>query len=223
MLMDVPMNKVLRPVFFNQPAEAYKPFVTGIFRIMNMPRRRVGNHNIDTSTPPKCRPQAADNGSHLRLCILVRPAIVPLASFQAEKAYPHVADHPAVHIAATLWWRFLIANVVVAAHIIKGSAKSMCQSGKVCRWQIAAGNDDIDLLAAFAALWLINFRRNDIRYRQNVYASSLLHATSCRPMHGFTKKRIVVFSWRPCMSHGSVSSPGGTRYCSDPKDSFPQQ
>jgi len=49
--MNVSMDKIAWGVVVNKPLINLKPFMTLIFRIMNMPRRGMGNNNIDASLP----------------------------------------------------------------------------------------------------------------------------------------------------------------------------
>jgi hypothetical protein len=50
--MDVPMNEVGRRIAVYEPPEAFEPPVTSIFRIVNMPWGRMGNHNVNPALVP---------------------------------------------------------------------------------------------------------------------------------------------------------------------------
>jgi hypothetical protein len=139
------MNEIRRLVLFNQSAKAFKPLVTGVFGIVDMPRGRMGNHHINPSPPPEDRSKPANDGTHLPLLVLAGTAIVPARSLQAENIYSVFFYQPAVQI-ATACRRFLvITNVMVAADVIKGGVKGMGQTGKVFRWKVATGNNQVDI------------------------------------------------------------------------------
>jgi hypothetical protein len=119
--------------------------MAGIFRIVDMSRRRMGNNYINASPPPECRSKPAYDGTHLPLVILVGTAIVPERSLQAQNVDSPVFYQHAVQITATFWWFFVITNVMVAAHVIKGSFKGMDQTGKVFRRKVATGKNQVDI------------------------------------------------------------------------------
>ena len=154
-LMDMPMDKIRRLIFFNQPAEALKSFVTGIFRIMNVPRRCMGNHHIDPSSPPKRRSESTDDRTHLSFCILIRSAIVPVRTLQTENVYAFIIHQSGVQIKPALRPRLFIPNIMVATYIIKGHIKIVNQTGKVFRWQVTTGDDQIDFVPQFSVNTLI--------------------------------------------------------------------
>ena len=151
----MPVDKISRLIFFNQPAEAFESFVTGIFGIMNVPRRCMGNHDIDPSPPPKYRSESANDGTHLPFCILKRLTIVPVRPLQPENVYAPFIHQSAVQIKPALRPRLFKTNVMVAAYIIKGHIKSVNQTGKVFRRQVTTGDNQIDLLFRFSANMLI--------------------------------------------------------------------
>ena len=83
-LVDVPMNKIFRLVFFNQPLKTLKAPVAGVFRIMNMPWWGMSHHHINPFLPPEFGPQPADHGPHLILGVLIRSPIVPMRTLQTK-------------------------------------------------------------------------------------------------------------------------------------------
>lgn len=146
----MPMDKIRRLIFFNQPAEAFKSFMTGIFRIMNVPRRCMGNHHIDPASPPQRRPESTDEGTHLPFGILIRSAIVPVRPLQTENIYALVIHQSAVQIETALRPGLFIANIMVATYIIKGHIKIVNQTRKVFRWQVTTGDNQIDFFFQFS-------------------------------------------------------------------------
>ncbi len=143
--MDVPMDEITRLILINQPAEAFKPFVTWIFRIVDMSRRSVGKNNINAAPPPDCRPKPTDNRAHLPLCVLIRAAIVPVRSLQTKNIYSSNFYQPAVQVITTFRRLVFITNIMVALHIVKGGFKIMKQTGKVFRGQITTGNNEVNV------------------------------------------------------------------------------
>ena len=96
--MDVTVNKILWLILLNQPMIALKSPVAGIFRIMNMPGRGMGDYQVDTSPPPELGTQPAYDGPHLGLGVLIRPAIVPMRTFQPNDFEPFEGNEPGVQV-----------------------------------------------------------------------------------------------------------------------------
>jgi len=143
--MDVPMDEITWLILINKPPEAFKPFVTWVFSIVDMSGRSVGKNNINAALPPDCRPKPTDNRAHLPLCVLVRAAIVPVRSLQTKNIYSFDLYQPAVQVITTFRLLIFITNIMVTLHIVKGCFKIMKQTGKVFRGQIATGNNEVNV------------------------------------------------------------------------------
>jgi hypothetical protein len=50
-----------------------------------------------------------------------------------------------VKIATACRRLLFITNVMVAAYVVKGGIKGMGQTGKVFRWKVATGNNQVDI------------------------------------------------------------------------------
>ena len=140
------MNQIGWVVLFNQPAIAFKPLVTGVFRIVDVSWRRMGNHHLNTSPPPDHRSKPAQDRTHSPFLVLDGAAIVPARPLQPEKIYPPEFYQPAVQIATACRRLFIITYVMVAAHIIKWGFKRIDQTGKVFRRKVATGKDQVNIL-----------------------------------------------------------------------------
>ena len=143
--MDVPMNEITWLILINQAAEAFKPFVTWVFSIVDMSGRSVSKNNINAALPPDCRPKPTDNRAHLPLCVLIRAAIVPVRSLQTKNIYSSNLYQPAVQVIAAFRRLIFITNIMVALHIVKGGFKKMKQTGKVFRGKITTGNNEVNV------------------------------------------------------------------------------
>lgn len=139
------VNQIGWVVLFNQPAIAFKPLVTGVFRIVDVSWRRMGNHHLHASPPPECRSKPAQDRTHSPFLVLGGAAIVPARPLQSEKIYTPEFYQPAVQIATACRRLFIITYVMVAAHIIKWGFKRIDQTGKVFRRKVATGKDQVNI------------------------------------------------------------------------------
>ena len=82
--MNVSMDKIAWGVMVNKPLINLKPFVTLVFCIMNMPRRGMGNNNIDASLPPSPYSNASHYFPHLAFSVLMRTPVIPKRPLQSQ-------------------------------------------------------------------------------------------------------------------------------------------
>jgi hypothetical protein len=68
--MDVAMKKIPRPVAIDQTPVTLKSPVAGIFCIVDVPGRRMGNHDVEVPVPAQLRAQVADCLPHLSFRVL---------------------------------------------------------------------------------------------------------------------------------------------------------
>ncbi len=161
------MNQIGGMVLFNQPVKTFKPLVTGVFRILDMARRRMGNHHVHTSPPPECRSKPTYDGTHSPFLVLDGAAIVPARPLQPEKVYPFEFYQPAVQVVTACRRLLVITYIMVAAHIIKWGLKKIDQTGKVFRRKVATGKNQVDILKRVGIGLLEKSRFYHIRDRQN--------------------------------------------------------
>lgn len=83
-LVNMTMNEVAGFILVNEPAEAFEAPMAQILLVMNPSRWGVGDHQIDSPSPPDSGAKAADETPHFILGILIRPSIIPHRSFQTE-------------------------------------------------------------------------------------------------------------------------------------------
>ena len=117
MAVDVAVKEIRGPVPVDEPPIGPKPPVARIFGIVNKSRRCVRHHDVHTPPPPDRRTKREQPPAHFRLRVLTRPAIVPPRALNAEDIQLAKPNAPEVDIRASRRRAFLIADIVIAAHI----------------------------------------------------------------------------------------------------------
>ena len=112
--------------------------------VVNAPRGRVGDHDIDPLAPPEGRPQTPEMGFHLFFVILVRTAVVPHRPFQAYKPHAPEGDDPAMQIRASARWILVKPDIMIAFDKKQGHIENMGQVAQIFGRQVAARHDQID-------------------------------------------------------------------------------
>jgi hypothetical protein len=104
----------------------------------------MGDNDIDATVPPERGSQSCDHGPHLAFGILIRAAIVPTGTRQAQKVDSFESLQPAVQVKAALGQIVFVSDIVVSADIKQRCIKDMGQTRKILGRQIATGDNDIN-------------------------------------------------------------------------------
>ncbi len=136
--------------------------MTQVFRIVNVSRWSMGNDQIDAVFQPDPRSQPPDHAIHLRFGVLDRTAIVPAGPFKAQQLEPAVADDSAVKVDASRNRCLPVADIVIAADIVKWCAEGASQKFEILRRQVTARDDEVDLTKTIRVEVPIELRHHHI-------------------------------------------------------------
>ena len=142
-LVDMPVDEVFRAVLVQQGHKALKTPVGPGVKVVDVPRRRVGEQDVKPAVLEQLKPQPADAAAHLGLGIHVLPVPVAVAAPQAQNAHPLVDIDHIVDADAALRGGLVEALVVVAVDIEQRAVCHGDQKLQVLPAQIPTGEDQI--------------------------------------------------------------------------------
>ncbi len=90
-----------------------------ILGIVDVPRRCMGDDDVKTLQAPDFGANPANLFAHLTFGVLMRLAVVPVGSFQAQNSQTPVYFDFAVQIRATVWSVTIMPDDVVSADIVQ--------------------------------------------------------------------------------------------------------
>ena len=100
--MRVAVNEVPGRVLVNEPPEALESPVTSILCIMDMPRRCMGDDNVDAFLKPHCCSDTPNRSPHLPFSVLKGASVIPARPFQSEDLDPLELNQFGVDIDASV-------------------------------------------------------------------------------------------------------------------------
>jgi len=122
--VDVPVEKILRPVAIDQAAKTNEAPVAEIFPVVYVTGCCMTDHDIEVVLRAKPRPNVADDSPHLGFGVLKRSPIVPVRSFESQEGYPAERHDASVDVGATISNFGFQAQVVISSDVEQRRLKS---------------------------------------------------------------------------------------------------
>jgi len=145
-LMHMSVNEQFRMVFVDQPVEHIESGMRQIGVVAELIGGGMGQQNIEAAIPPELEAQFFDALAHLAFGVHVRPLAVAHAAAKAENAQTVVLVNRILDADAALGRILRVSAVVVAVDVEDGRSGKAGEEGEIVCRQIAAGEDQIDVL-----------------------------------------------------------------------------
>jgi len=117
------MDKIERRIFVKKPSKAFKAPVASVFSVMDVPRRCMGDNDVNTPLPPDPWAQALYLPVHLPFGVLVRPTVVPARAFQSQNIFPLKLNQSVAQIDTPVRGLWAVTQIVIASNKVERHVK----------------------------------------------------------------------------------------------------
>ena len=145
--VDVAVEEVFWLVCFHKRAKGLETPVGKVLHVIDLGGRSVSYQDVKALMLSQLPEQLSDAPAHLPLRVLVfRSRNVLHGASQAQDAHPFVYVDVVLDADAALRGALPVSAVVVAPDIEQGNRAEGGEKGQIFRFQVAAGNDQVNVL-----------------------------------------------------------------------------